>query len=380
MVHRCGRAAAAAFTGTIAAVILAAGLSAPARAQPADVFSVTHVSVDVTTEAAASAREAALVQGQRAAFRRLLQRLTLRRDHVLLPDLGDEEILDYVQGLEVEEEKASSVRYLAELTVRFKPDPIRGLLRAAGIQYAETISKPVLVLPVYQTAGTLILWDRPNPWREAWAGLDSGGGLVPLVVPEGSLADVAEIGAEQAVHAVQERLDAIARRYGAADTVVATAALTRIPGGGGPTIDVAVSRFGAAITDRMTILSFAADPDGSVDDLLKRAATEVAAQVEEEWKQDNLLRFGPEGTLSAMVPLEGLADWLAVRGRLEGVAFIRDAELVSLSRNVAVVNLRYIGDIGQLRLALAQSDLDLFEGATSWILRLLDGAAQNAAR
>jgi hypothetical protein len=117
-----------------------------------------------------------------------------------------------------------------------------------------------------------------------------------------------------------------------------------------------------------------------VDDLLKRAATEVAAQVEEEWKQDNLLRFGPEGTLSATVPLEGLADWLAVRGRLEGVAFIRDAELVSLSRNVAVVNLHYIGDIGQLRLALAQSDLDLFEGATSWILRLLDGAAQNAAR
>lgn len=381
MVHRCGRAAALAATvGFVVAAAVSAPAMAAAGAEARDVFTVSDVAVDVTAEAAAAARERALIEGQRKAFGRLLERLTLRRDHASLPRLGDPEIVDHVQAIEVEEEKTSTVRYLAELTVRFKPDSIRNLLRASGIQYAETISKPVLVLPVYEAAGAAMLWDRPNPWREAWAALDLGDGLVPLIVPEGSLGDIAEISAEQAVQAVPDRLEAIAQRYGASDALVSVATLTRVPGRAGPTVDVSVTRFGPAIEPRATILSFAGNADEPVEGLLARAAAEVAAQVEEEWKQDNLLRFGSEETLSATVPLTDLTDWLAVRRRLERVAFVQEAELVTLSRSEAVVDLHYIGDVDQLRLALAQSDLDLFEGATSWILRLLDGGARNAAR
>ena len=384
MVHRGGRGrgrgsiltflVSCAFAGGLFAAAPAAGAPAWAR----DVFTVAHVGVDVTAEAAASAREAALLEGQRKAFRRLLRRLTRRRDHAFLPTRDDAEILEFVRGIEVEEEKASTVRYLAQLTIRFKPDAIRDLLRSAGISFAETISKPVLVLPVYEAGGTLSLWDDPNPWRDAWIELGTGDGLVPLVAPLGDLADVAEISAEQAARAVRDRLEAIAHRYGAADTLVAVASLTSP--GMRPTIDVAVARLGPAILERTVVLSFAAAADETVDDLLHRAARQVAAQVEESWKRDNLLRFDREETLSVAVPLTVLRDWLEVRRRLGGIAFIRAADLMALSRSEATVKLRYIGDIGQLRLALAQSDLDLSQGPVSWVLRLEKGGPLNAAR
>ena len=32
----------------------------------------------------------------------------------------------------------------------------------------ESGGKPIVVLPVYQDGASIVLWDDPNPWREAW--------------------------------------------------------------------------------------------------------------------------------------------------------------------------------------------------------------------
>ena len=138
-------------------------------AEQAYIFSVRGIKVDVTAGSTTDARDKALVMGQRAAFRELLERLTLRNDHLRLPSFNDNSISSFVADFEVAEEKASAVRYLATLNYSFKADDVRKLLMERKIAFAETTSKPVLVLPVYQASGYLLLWDDPNPWREAWS-------------------------------------------------------------------------------------------------------------------------------------------------------------------------------------------------------------------
>ena len=132
------------------------------------VFTVANIHVDVTAKTASAARKKALEKGEKQAFNLLLKRLTMRIDHNRLPVLDPEQVSTYVKDFNVTNEKNSEVRYLANLTYRFKPNDIRLLLRDNEIQFAETISKPTLVLPVYQIAGAVFLWDDPNPWREAW--------------------------------------------------------------------------------------------------------------------------------------------------------------------------------------------------------------------
>lgn len=336
-----------------------------------DVFSVRDVAVDVTARSATNARKAALANGQRKAFYFLLERLTLRTNHGDLPSLSDSRIAELVSGIEVSDEKISSVRYLAKITYGFKPDAIRELLSREGIPFAEIRSKPVLIIPVYQLAGTQLLWDDPNPWRKAWAGYQHRESLVPFIVPKGDLADVADIGPVQAMAATRKHLDTIARRYGATDTLVTVATLTMDPAVSRSSLDVSFSRFGSSIQEYTNIFSFTRSHGETVSNLLNSAATEVAVQVEENWKRDNLMQLDSrQESLIVSVPIKGIKYWADVRKRLDSIAFISRKDVLSLTRNEVIVGLYFVGSTAQLKLALAQSDLNLRQGDTSWILRL----------
>ncbi|MEE8393569.1 MAG: DUF2066 domain-containing protein, partial [Rhodospirillales bacterium] len=346
-------------------VLIMAPAGAPA--QTFDVFEVRGVAVDVTAETAAQAMIKAHADGQKEAFRRLLERLTPRSNHFRLPDFAVERIAPYVKDFSVEDEKTSPVRYLARLNFRFNADAVRQLLIDYDLPFAETPSKPVLVLPVYQVAGAVLLWDSPNPWRQSWAALPASDGLVPMMLAMGDLPDIAAIGAGQAVDGDLQRLSAIAARYNAGDVLVAQA-VNRMDKRGVRTLDVYATRYGSALLEQTMIRKFSSQPGEDMNALLKRAAEEIALSVEDGWKRDNLLQFGSQAVIAVTVRIAGLEDWLTVRRRLSGVAVVRHAELVLLSRDEVRINLHYLGEREQLSLTLEQADLSLKRDGDDWIL------------
>jgi len=359
------------------AVVLAVVAAESAPAQDTEVFEVRGVAVDITAETAAAAREEALAEGEKKAFERLFQRMTLSEDRDYLPDLNREDRALLVRDFTVAEEKTSAVRYLATLNYRFNAEEVRNLLIDYGVPFAETSSKPVLVLPAYEAAGALVLWDDPNPWRAAWRTRPVVEGLVPLMLPVGDLADIAAIGVEQAVAGDRQRLDALVRRYRTGDMLVAHAILGLDPDGGRPLLEVLLARFSPAGPEHTTAETFRSEDGESIETLLARAAAALAAAVEDDWKRDNLMQFGRPGVTAVAVPIRGLADWLAVRSRLGRVAVVRRFDLVLLSLDEARINLHYLGDVDQLALALAQADLILAEQNGEWTLGLAAGAGSD---
>ena len=340
--------------------------------ESSEVFTVDNVAVDSVAQTAAAAREVALAEGQALAFERLMRRLIPREAHSRVPELDEAQRSHIIRDFEVMEEKTSTVRYLASLTVRFKSHEVRELLRRRNIPFAETISKPVLVLPVYRFGGALSLWDEPNPWREAWMDQPHRDGLVPMLVPLGDLADIAEIGAEQAAAGDEHRLSIIAQRYGAGDTLVAIATRGIDLSQNRPTLQVAISRYGTPQQEQTTVQQYVADSPEGIDALLVSAVDAVASDVEEQWKRDNLMTFDQEFQLSVVVPIQNLEDWLEVRRRLAQVPFIRRSELMELSRTEARVDLHYFGHEAKLSLALTQSDLILTQEPGAWVLHLAE--------
>lgn len=345
-------------------------LSPPVQAAQPGQFEVSGVTVDVTADSAQTARMQALALGEKKAFRLLLRRLTLQAYYDRLPDVSAGEITGLIVDFAVADEKSSSVRYIAKLDYHFRGAGVRALLDAHGIPYAETVSKPVLMLPVYQAAGALSLWDDPNPWRSAWdtLGSEGGGGLVPMVLPVGDLQDVRTIGAEQAIEGDMQRLEAIALRYGAGDVVVAHGILRMDAFGGLPELEVYLTRFGSALQEHTVVKSFSATAGEDINHLLNRAAEALQGQVEDNWKQDNLIQAGQAQVMPIQVRVGGLKDWVSVQGRLNGVAIIRRADVVLLRRDQVRLNLHFIGDAEQLALSLDQADLVLWEEAGTWYL------------
>lgn len=353
----------------IAVLLLTITNSRIADAQSSDIFTVANIRVDKTAASATAARKQALAEGEILAFNKLLRRLTLRQDRQRLPKLSGEEISGYVQNFAVANEKNSAVRYLADLTFRFKSDEIRGLLRDSEVEFAETRSKPALMLPVYQVAGAVSLWDDPNPWRTAWSERLKFDGLAPLVFAKGDLTDISMIGAELAVKGDTQRLMAIAKRYRLSSVLVAKGTLVSTSKGV-PGLQITVDRYGAGKNSQIVKAEIPSRIGEGIDDLLLRAAEDVAHLIEDQWKTDNLLQFEQIAVLATTLPISGLKDWVEAKKRLGKVAVISRAELVLLSRNEVRLNVHYIGDPTQLTLALAQADMSLLEDEGNWVLRL----------
>jgi len=362
MVHIGGRAVR---RGAVLALAVLCAAVSPRPLHAEDIFTVSGVPVDVTGATAAAAREQALLEGQHKAAQILFRRLALPDDFSKIPTLTDTQLYEAVQGIEVAREKTSTVRYIGDLTVRFKPDAVREILRGADIRYAETVSKPVVIVPVYHTSDANLLWDETNPWFAAWGAHVTKGGLIPFIVPLGDLTDIAAITADEAVQGVLPKLSALAQRYGAADAIVAVAAPAPDESG----LDISATRFSGGFQDRTDVMRVAANPGESQDDMMIRAVRTVESQIDANWKQENVLRFGHEEMISVTVPITDLGQWVAMRRKLDSLAFVRNAEVTSISRTRAVVGLHFLGDVGQLKLALAQQDLDLTQDGSAWILQ-----------
>jgi hypothetical protein len=402
--------------GVLAIFIALCAVMVAAAARADSVYTVRDIAVDSSAISSAEARAVALAKGQNAAFDRLLRRLVLLEDQVLLPVFDGGQIAPLIDGYIIDKELVSSTRYRATLTFDFNKFSVRKLLRQRKIRFAETQSKEVLVVPVFDTGEGATIWEEPGDWRTAWLARPADNGLVPLILPLGDVVDMGAIRPGEALAPSREALMRLAERYGTEEIIVASAYL-QLPqpsqaesdpdvddgdaaGAGdaesaettaangltesrrvrgpveGAILQLTVIRVGVG-GERMTSELLRGAPSESREDLLARAVMRVLTQVEGGWKQANMLRFGRENKLRIVVPLSGLADWVEMRRRLGELAVVANVELATLSRHQADVLLHYFGETEQLMLGLEQSDLALNFESRGWVLQGDGGGGQS---
>jgi Uncharacterized protein conserved in bacteria (DUF2066) len=380
------RKAASTICGVVAlSVAVALGVAAGGALQPlgaqeiaiqgarpqsgADVFTVSGIEVDATSSDAVSARAQAVREGQQAGLDRLLRRLVPAEAYPRLPPAASLPIDDYVQSFQIANEELSSTRYIAELAVAYDPDAVRALLSDGGFAFAQAVSMPVVVLPLYETAQGARLWQEENPWWQAWVDHMDPEQLLRLVLPLGDLEDFAKVSVAQAQAGDPVALADLAARYGAQDTLVVTA---RTEGGPAPE-QVSAVRFDARRVGRQQQqdgqpLSLAVEPDRPLEAVLALAVEQIQASLDERWKSANLLRFDQGGVMLVSVPIARLTDWVAVKQSLERLPEVSAIAMQSFARDRVGLELRYIGDEFHLEQALARLGLALTREGESWLL------------
>lgn len=369
----------------------------PANADEApqvDPYTVT-VKVDATADNAVDARRLARLDGQRRALVKAVEQLS-ELPEATLPKLSDSTITDMVDNFEVANEHMSSVRYLADYTFHFHPAQVRRLMQQAGIALAGTgpapgaasanapggntapagsAGAPAVVLPVFKDGSTAVLWDDPNPWRDAWAQRPAGSGGPRLTVPLGGVADLTVVDAAQALAGKTDALGTIAAHNGGGDTIVALATADR-QGDQLSGLSVTVKRYRQGELAGTQTESFNINAGESEDDFMQRAVAGTAAAIESganEVTADN----EPSASLTATVPINGLGDWVEVRDRLAGVPTVRRVDLLSLSQQEARIEITYSGTPDQLKSSLAEANLDLDGSDPTWQVRPADAASQH---
>ena len=388
----------------LGAVSMRAG---PAPAQETDEAYSATVKVDATADSAAAAREIARIDGQRRALASVIEHLSGGSEPAKPPKLDDKAITDMVASFEVANEHMSAVRYVADYTFHFRPSKVRRLVRVVetppadsggksspdknagdkssadnGKSPAEGGSKPsaesgnrtVVVLPVYRDGSNLVLWDDPNAWRTAWSQRPAGSGPGRLVLPLGDAGDLAAIDAEKAGSGKSDALTAIAQRNQGSEAVVALATARR-QGDKLAGLDVAVKRYRYGHLVDTQANSFDADPAESEAGFLSRAADSVAAEIESGAKRSAGAPSDQPASLAVTVPITSLGEWVQMRNRLASVSAIRKIDLLSLSRQEARIEVKYVGSQDQLKSSLAEVNLDLGGGDPTWRIQPSDAAS-----
>lgn len=325
-------------------------------------FTVSGVDVDVTAVSANAAKQQAISQASRQAFQTLLERLTAPSDRSRLPKVDGN---DYVSYYDIDQERRSSVRYIATLTIHFNASSVRQLLKANNIAVVIRIIHPVVVLPVYKAGGNTTLWDGPNPWRAQWTqpGLTA---QVALVVPgDGALPTV-----DQALNGDGPSLNALSARFHASQVLVVVAEVS----GDGHKVEVSTLVAPGAIKPALETLSYTVESGETIDQTLARAARDMARAIDMESAQpaQGSLAANGDDSLWTLVNINGLEDWAGIRDRLNrGSGVVRGWELLSLTRAQAAVILHVGADTDQVQAALAQAGLELTQSDGNWTLRTL---------
>jgi hypothetical protein len=357
----------------LAAVLLALAAPVPAQEDP---YTAT-VNVDATSDSVAKARDIARVDGARRALDAVVVKLAGGPDRAKPLKLNDNQVTNLVGSFEVANEKMTAVRYLADYTYHFKPTEVAKAMQGAGIAVnnpnspgpanagATPSGKSLVVLPVYQDGGTAMLWDDPNPWRDAWSQRPSGAGGAVLTVPLGDVSDLAAIDADKARQGDAAALTAIAKKENAEDVLVMLAARRA---GDKPGLDVTVRRFHLGQFVDVHADSIAAKPNGDADELFPRAAETIAADINNGWKNAKGDLDTQQGSVEVVAAISGLDDWIKLRDSLTASPAVRKIDVKSLSRQEAMITIQYAGGIEQLKASLAASKLDLQGGDPVWRL------------
>ena len=330
-----------------------------------NVFQVDRIKVDVSATSTTLARTSALAQGQVRALDKAMRRLVKQEEWDLIPDIRTLDVENLVEVLRISDEKTGPTRYLATLSVQFKPGPLRDLLRSYGVAVTEVQNKPALLLPVLEDLEGLQAWGE-HCWQQSWRDYDIDNNPAPLLLPLGDLDDSLIANAEDILIGDPAKLQRLNDRYGTQSVVVAHA-LADVDGQLGVTAYI----FGLEDSDVIVRTYRTGEPH---EDMGRVAIDEIASALAERWKLVAAVKSDEQQILRVRADYPGLKDWTRLLARLDEAKLVRDVTIVELAKNYAYIDLAYIGSVAQLGGNLGQRGLVLDEKEAGWTMTTEESA------
>ena len=182
-----------------------------------------------------------------------------------------------------------------------------------------------------------------------------------FAVPLGDAGDIAVIDAAKARAGDAAALAKIAQQNGGDEAIVALAILRGTADKPGA-LEVTVRRYRAGQPVDVHADAVTANPGEARDAFYRRAVAAIVADIEGGWKKGAVSGYDQQGSLTAVLPITGLDDWVRVRERLAALPAIRKVALVALTLQEATIEIEYLGSVDQLKTSLAETNLDLVRG------------------
>jgi len=322
------------------------------------IFGVAGVRIDQRAENASKARDMGIRNAAERAFAIVLDRL-LPTAEGQAQFMAAHDLDDFSDFTHIVEENNLEQRYIATLDFCFDAARLRQAMIAAGLQWSELQSPPILVVPVWKGPDGARAWYRDNKWLAGWwDAVASYNGLLSLRQLDRNLINERQFRGEDLADANPVKLAAAASLVKAEQIMVVMAALDY--DGSKPVITITARLFdknGQLLTDilygdQMILTNL--DQDG-----LDEMRWKIIAKMDSSWHMANLIDGAVADYLTVFMPVSSVKDWAKRLTALNEVAVIQSYDILSLDTKGGQVVLRLVGSREALGNALAAHMLEL---------------------
>ena len=324
------------------------------------IFGVAGVRIDQRAENASKARDMGIRNAAERAFAIILDRLLPTADGQA-QFMAAHDLDDFSDFTHIVEENNLEQRYIATLDFCFDAARLRHAMIAAGLQWSELQSPPILVVPVWKGPDGARAWYRDNKWLAGWwDAVASYSGLLSLRQLDRNLINERQFRGEDLADANPVKLAAAASLVKAEQIMVVMAALDY--DGSKPVITITARLFdknGQLLTDilygdQMILTNL--DQDG-----LDAMHRKIIAKMDSSWHMANLIDGAVADYLTVFMPVSSVKDWAMRLTALNEVAVVQSYDILSLDTKGGQVVLRLVGSREALGNALAAHKLELVD-------------------
>lgn len=316
------------------------------------------VSVDVTAENAAAARDIAMNRANRQALTAIAANFTTREGLGVLNKLNDDQLLNFIKETTVLEEKTSNVRYLAKLRITANDQILRQYLQEKNVPLVVASSADVMVIPVFRENpdSSAQLWEQDNPWRLAWEQNPPTVGSVRFFSPEQKNVPFLS-SADQALTFDAYLYQQLSSANNKGDVYLAEAYFTDIDT---LTISVVVPQ-----TGQRQVFSVAG-PRSS--ELFKQAVQETGLRISDQLKGRSIVTSNESDSITVLYKYDKLSSWLKNEEKISAITAVQNIEVNAIGNGKVQFKINFVGGLDTLRNALQTHHLLLTENQNYYTL------------
>ena len=342
------------------------------------VYSVYGIELDQASSSAERAKSLALQNAEFKAFWLLIRKLADEDYLLYLPQLSHGEIRQFVQSLDIYDERFSTRRYLAQVNVGFNPVLIRQFLSQHSVPYSEVSGGPIVILPIFMESTRTKIFESPNPIRDAMADMNLRNHLTVFQLSEGNFKDRLVVGNENFFMNSFDRTDArwndFLERYRASDVLLIQGQFAKKKSDQ----DAFHFSYRLGLYEDWAGGVLKAYPDESQSDLMKRAVQIILDRIDQNWQEITAVRINQSNHLDVRLLAQTVQEWSMIMNRLRDVPIIENIDITSMAVPETLLSIDYSGAEEQLKLILSGVNLTLTQDAKGWRIEPLE-SSQGAA-
>ena len=339
----------------------------------AGLYDVSGIAVNVEAENAVRAKERALTDAVLQAFPKLIEKIGLDDKFVVqidmpktpeeaqqssqetvgegvpseevLPEVIEvpengvvitpDEISALVAGVSVANEKNTPVRYMADVTVRFKPKEINAYLTERGVPFLDKEPPKMVIIPIVRENGMALVFEEESPLFLSLKQTPPETNLHTFTIPDGDEFDKASITPEVLNGTDYTALDTLRAKYRAKMALIVDITKTNnvytVKTIGYPSNPSAGSDIAFAVSSRATNIP------AVMTHIMKKTADYLVRQL----KAYHLNHDAAGGKITAVFNVSSLSEWHAIEKRLKAFNFVDKTDVKVLYKNSVFTELTF---------------------------------------